>query len=759
MLADVHTLLLVIFAISLVLGLSVGVEARNTRSAALRWWAGGLVAHGACYLLFILRGSAPDWLTIVVANTLFSSSLALLLRAVGEFAAVTLPRPFYWAPPLITGLLFWLFIDQQQVRVALSSLISFAQVLLILHLATTRLKQHGGSGRKVLVVGFSLIGGIFVMRGASVAMGIAPIQTLTTQTPLQTLTYLTGIVSLLLTSLGMVFLVKDSLEHQAQEFRYLLRSIFDSLSETLAMVDRDGTVLAVNRTGATRLQSTPQQLVGRRLLDLMPGPMGEARLAAVQRVADSGREETLVDQRAGRDYRLTIVPVEGEGRRVVISAEDITEKLAAEQALHRSEAHFRAFFERSMVGMATTSPTTGWMEVNPALCDILGYSRDELVRKTWPELTYPDDLAADLVQFKRILAGEIDEYEMDKRFIRKDGSVVFAFIAVRCIRLPDGGVDYFVALVQDISERKRYETELAENLNHQRQLNKKLEEAHNQLLQSEKMASIGQLAAGVAHELNNPIGFVYSNLGTLQNYLRDIFQIAEACEAAAVEAANPADFARINALKVEKDFDYLKTDIFQLLNESADGLERVKKIVKDLKDFSRPGESNWQWADVNQGIDSTLNIVWNELKYKCTVSKHFGELPRVRCLPSQLNQVFMNLLVNAAQSIETQGEITISTDAPTADSVRIRIADTGKGIPPENINRLFEPFFTTKPVGKGTGLGLSISWGIIQKHHGSIEVASEVGKGTTFTITLPVDPPVDADAAPAAPMASNTEKA
>jgi len=751
MLADVYTLLLVIFVVSLTLGLSVGVEARNTRSATLRWWAGGLLVHGTCYLLFMQRGVAPDWLSIVLANMLLSASLAMMLRAVSEFAASVLPRFIYWAPPIATGLLFSIFIDQQQLRVVLSSLISFAQILPILYLATVRLKLHGGMGRKVLVAGSSLIGGIFVMRGVSVAMGIAPIQTLMTQTPLQTLSYLAGIVALLLTSLGMVFLVKDSLERQAQEFRYLLRSIFDSINETLAMVDIEGTLLAINRVGAARFQSTPQQLVGRRLLDVMPDPVGEERFAAIQRVAASGREETLVDQCAGRDYRLNIVPVEGEFRRVVISAQDITEKLAAEQALHRSEAHFRAFFERSMVGMATTSPATGWLDVNPALCDILGYSRDELTRKTWPELTHPDDLAPDLAQFNRILAGEIDEYEMDKRFIRKDGSLVYAFIAVRGVRLADGSVDYFVALVQDIGERKRSETELAVNLAHQKQLNKKLEEAHNQLLQSEKMASIGQLAAGVAHELNNPIGFVYSNIGTLQNYLRDIFQIAEACETAAAQAANPADFARINALKAEKDFDYLKTDIFQLLTESADGLERVKKIVRDLKDFSRPGENNWQWADVNQGLESTLNIVWNELKYKCTVNKHYGELPQVRCLPSQLNQVFMNLLVNAAQSIETKGDITISTDAPTVDSVRIRITDTGKGIPPEHINRLFEPFFTTKPVGKGTGLGLSISWGIIQKHHGMIEVASDVGKGTTFTVTLPVDPPADPDTAPNAP--------
>ncbi len=281
--------------------------------------------------------------------------------------------------------------------------------------------------------------------------------------------------------------------------------------------------------------------------------------------------------------------------------------------------------------------------------------------------------------------------------------------------------------------------ELARQLADMTLLNRKLEDAQVQLLQSEKMASIGQLAAGVAHELNNPIGFVHSNLGTLESYLRDIFEIASACEAAAAKASNPTDFARIDALKAEKDFDYLKTDIFQLMNESRDGLSRVKKIVQDLKDFSRVGEAEWQWADIHQCLDSTLNIVWNELKYKCVVDKQYAvALPQIRCLPSQLNQVFMNLLLNAAQAIPDKGEITISTRQMDEDTIRICIHDSGLGIPAENLARIFDPFFTTKPIGKGTGLGLSIVWGIVSKHHGRIEVSSTVGAGTTFTITLPV---------------------
>jgi PAS domain S-box-containing protein len=378
-----------------------------------------------------------------------------------------------------------------------------------------------------------------------------------------------------------------------------------------------------------------------------------------------------------------------------------------------------------------------------------GYRAEDLMtgQPSYPDLIHPDDLTRIADEVARHTAAGASEYVQHYRLRAADGHYFWVEDSTHVLRDATGAASAYEGVVTDIDARKRYELELAENLARQKELNNLLETAHEQLLQSEKMAAIGQLAAGVAHELNNPIGFVHSNLGTLKVYLDDIFQIAAVCEAAAAEAAQPADFARIEAIKAEKDFDYLKTDIFQLLTESVEGLGRVKKIVQDLKDFSRPGESNWQWADLHQGLDSTLNIVWNELKYKCTVKKEYGALPRIRCLPAQLNQVFMNLLVNAAQAIETQGEVVIATSALDADTVLIRISDSGAGIAPEHMSHLFDPFFTTKPVGKGTGLGLAIAYGIVQKHRGRIEVSSEVGRGTTFTIMLPVDPgPEDATA-------------
>lgn len=268
-----------------------------------------------------------------------------------------------------------------------------------------------------------------------------------------------------------------------------------------------------------------------------------------------------------------------------------------------------------------------------------------------------------------------------------------------------------------------------------------LRQTQTQLLQSEKMASIGQLAAGVAHEINNPIGYVHSNLGSLQNYVRNLFALLQAFDELTrqlVDERSAAALSAIEDLKRRMDYDFLVQDLPQLLSESREGIERVKKIVSDLRDFSHGGNADeWLEADLQRGLESAINIVWNDLKYKARVQREFcDQLPSILCLPSQLNQVFLNLLVNAGQAISQRGEIRVTTGY-TDDELFVQVADNGSGIAPENLQRIFDPFFTTKAVGTGTGLGLALSYGIVQKHNGRIEVQSELGVGTQFTVWLP----------------------
>ena len=372
-----------------------------------------------------------------------------------------------------------------------------------------------------------------------------------------------------------------------------------------------------------------------------------------------------------------------------------------------------------------------------------GYTPEQLQssQPAFASIVHPDDLARIAEEVLKNVAAGMTGYEQEYRLITAENKVIWVVDRTQVTRdqllLPI----FYDGVLTDITERKRQQLLVADTLAHQQQLNKRLEEANNQLLQSEKMASIGQLAAGIAHELNNPIGFVHSNLGTLDGYLHDLMTIIDAYDAATSSQGESCPHLKsIQQLREEHDFEFVREDIFKLLSESKDGLSRVRKIVQDLKTFSRVGEQEWQEADLHQGIDSTLNIVWNELKYKCQVIKEYGDIPPVYCLISQLNQVFMNLLVNAGHAIDVKGTITIRTRRLGEDKVCIEIADTGKGIPPANLNRIFEPFFTTKPIGKGTGLGLSVSYNIVRRHQGEITVESEPDKGTTFRLILPIHP-------------------
>ena len=303
-----------------------------------------------------------------------------------------------------------------------------------------------------------------------------------------------------------------------------------------------------------------------------------------------------------------------------------------------------------------------------------------------------------------------------------------------------GGSDYLIKPVQpgELLQKIKLVFKNREVLEDAVLTHEQLEEAQSQLLQSEKMAAIGQLAAGVAHEINNPVGYINSNIGSLQGYVSDLFRVLDAYEQieASVDETDQG-IVKLRALKQELDLDYLKKDIVDLISESQEGIERVRKIVQDLKDFSHVDEAEWQWKDLHKGIDSTLNIVQNELKYKAEVIKEYGDLPDVECIASQINQVVMNMLVNAAHAIEGHGVINIKTGTEGDDWVYISISDTGKGIKKEDLNKIFNPFFTTKPVGKGTGLGLSLTYSIIEKHKGTISVESEPGQ-TVFTIRLPV---------------------
>ncbi|NOQ76601.1 MAG: bacteriohemerythrin [Methylococcaceae bacterium] len=375
----------------------------------------------------------------------------------------------------------------------------------------------------------------------------------------------------------------------------------------------------------------------------------------------------------------------------------------------------------------------------------------------WSKVVHAEDIDALHATYEQVKkTGK--PLEAEYRLLQKNGEDVWVLETIVPRFRKSGKISGFMGCGIDITKQKKIEKSLEETVEKrtlqlqktnqilekekedQVALNSQLKETQGHLIQSEKMASIGQLAAGVAHEINNPLGYIYSNLNTLKSYLTDLEQIALLAEKMSAELTEDNSLAKeFNQLCKDLDLEFLQEDLQDLVKESIEGATRAKKIVQDLRDFSRIDKQESEIFDVEEGLNTTLNIVHNELKYKADIVKEFGGIKPFECVGAQLNQVFMNLLVNAAHSIDDFGKITVRTGYQDKDYVWIEVEDTGKGIPEDIKNKIFDPFFTTKPVGKGTGLGLSLSYKIIQDHQGKIELDSVVGKGTRFRVYFPIN--------------------
>jgi len=429
---------------------------------------------------------------------------------------------------------------------------------------------------------------------------------------------------------------------------------------------------------------------------------------------------------------------------------DIKQALEQEKA---AEAKYRGIFENSLEGIFQISTAGKFISCNPALATILGYASPLELIETVTDIER--QLYVDPRRHQELLAHisrGVDVKNFELELYRKGGCSRWVLLSAHPVFDTEGTILYVDGMILDITERKQSEEAV-------RQLNQELEQrvlertselksandelmmTQTRLLQQEKMASIGQLAAGVAHEINNPMGFILSNLRSLGKYADKLCRFLEKQTTVVDKLVLNSTLTQLaeelgqerKALKI----DFILDDIPSLIDESLDGAERVKKIVQNLKSFSRLDESELQLADINECLESTINIAWNEIKYNATLEKDFGDIPHIKCNPGHLNQVFINLLVNASQAMVTPGEIRVKT-ASDSDTVFVSISDSGMGIPADKLSRIFDPFFTTKEVGKGTGLGLSIVYDIIKSHKGEIRVESELGKGTSFTVSLPI---------------------
>ncbi|HBG61983.1 MAG TPA: hypothetical protein DDX37_09165 [Candidatus Omnitrophica bacterium] len=432
------------------------------------------------------------------------------------------------------------------------------------------------------------------------------------------------------------------------------------------------------------------------------------------------------------------------------------ERKRAEQEAKETADRFSAVIDSVGDGITFSDDQGLYFVYNIRMQEITGYSFEEANRFGNFNYLYPDVLERQkaIDNLTRVLKeGFCEEFETTIQ--AKDGSKKILLISTRRIKYQNSVM--FLSVYRDITERQKAEIQIKEG-NKKLKVNeialrnilydlskshKELLATQSQLVQSEKLASLGQLSAGIAHEINNPLGFITNNIVILEEYIESYLQILRAMEGLK-KTIEDKDLDKagkkvqeINALEEKLNLDFITGDIENLIRQSKSGAERIKKIVQDLRTFARKDEGQMELNNVEEILDGVINIVWNEIKYTAELKKEYGGVPLVKCNAQKLGQVFINLLVNAAQSIKEKGEITVKTYSDEKH-VCIEISDTGCGIPKENISKIFDPFFTTKEVGKGTGLGLSIGYDIIKQHKGKMDVLSEINKGTKFTVKLPV---------------------
>jgi PAS domain S-box-containing protein len=483
-------------------------------------------------------------------------------------------------------------------------------------------------------------------------------------------------------------------------------------------------------------------LLGQTLDEIFPGlreqgiPSKFVGVVATQEALEL--EEIAYQDRRIRPGIFSVKAFPLPNQQLAISLENITLRKDTEEALRKSEEKHRQLIEVMNEGFVILNKKGIITYANKRLCEMMGYSCPELIGHPTTDFL---DLANTENMQKHVASrtqGKSTPYEVE--WIKKDGSGLPTIVSPMPLFDEAGEFSGNVAVLTDISELKRVEKKLREkNVELEATLHR-ANEMQEHLILTEKMASLGQITAGVAHEIKNPLGFIKANLAPLKRDINDLLLLIESYDSVIHRQKILDTFSETESLKEELDISNLIKEIHLLLEGIKEGAGRTTEIVKSLGNFSRAGEEQLVIRDVHEGIESTLTLLSGELGGRISIRKEYGDLPKIECFPGKLNQVFMNILSNGIQAIEQKGEIVIKT-ARDKHQVFIHISDTGKGMPEVVRKRIFEPFFTTKEMGKGSGLGLAISYNIISQHHGKIRVNSEPGKGTEFILSIPVKQP------------------
>jgi PAS domain S-box-containing protein len=518
--------------------------------------------------------------------------------------------------------------------------------------------------------------------------------------------------------------------------RDLLRILMDHIPDCIYFKDANGNFVRINKAQAALLGvNDPSEALGRSDADYYDPPVAAKTRADEERILRTG--EPLIGSvdlitRHGLTWWMTAskVPVRDEVRKtdlIVGISRDVTEWKNTVEALEKSEESLRLLFEAIPHAVWVYDvETLRFLKVNHAASRQYGYAADQFERITVADLHPPEE-----ARRLRTALAQVAEHGPPQgswKHVTRDGRVLDVEVNARVLRFAEHSA--ILEVVQDVTGRKRLEVELQH---------------------AQRLEAVGSLASGIAHEINTPVQFVGDNLHFLQNAFKDrqivMGKYRQLHQAALAGEVTRDDLDELGSALDAADTEYLATEIPKALGQSVDGMERIATIVRAMKSFAHPGQKEGAAADLNKALADTLTVARNELKYVADVETDFGDLPPVVCHIADLNQVFLNLLVNAAQAIETpgatgaKGQIRVRT-RQDGDRILVSISDTGCGIPEDIQSRIFDPFFTTKEVGRGTGQGLSLARSIVvEKHGGKITFEPNQPRGTTFIVSLPAGLP------------------
>ena len=484
-------------------------------------------------------------------------------------------------------------------------------------------------------------------------------------------------------------------------------AILNSITDQVFAFDSDWRYIYLNRRGAEQMRSlgmNPASLIGQTLWEAFPETPNPQSFRRAMRdrvpVVDELFHPPLDEWVESRIYP-------GADGGIVLFQSSITDRKRTESRLRVGEERFRRHFDLSLVGMAITSPDKGCVEVNDELCRILGYDREELLRTSWTDITHPDDLAADLANFDRVIAGEINGYSIDKRWIRKDGRIIHTIVSAQSVRRIDGTVDYFVGLVQDITERNRTEEDLKRSV-------ASLAQARNELARVMRVTTMGELVASIAHEVNQPLTAVITSGHACARWL----------------AGEPPNLPEVASA------------VGQIVRDA----NRAAEVIARVRNFFARGTT--QAIDFNEVIGEVIAIVKGEIRSQgvCLVIAPAADLPTMIGDRIELHQVVLNLVMNALEAMGPVAEgartLTIEVGRHGRHALRVAVGDSGIGLTGDDPDRIFDPFYTTKL--HGLGMGLTISRSIVEAHGGRLWASPHDGPGSTFQFTLPVSASVEA---------------